>query len=328
MAEIDEQTQISQVLNIYEHYAQSYKTYTDKKNENNGASMPYDLFYRPVILSRLWEDIIFKGNYDSVVIANEYKREKEEFEASKQSELFCLISEWRSLDKDQFQNLVNSVKKDFLDGKYLKIAEVFRYAYTFVIFSKWGLIPDAIDDIESHINGLIEKYKQGFIPIKEWGIFLTEYPFVDSIPELKVTQEKLKTLNDELLKKNEAEELKHLINKLDSSPGDFIKAVLHKFYEKAILCEIDIPYFYKKLSSLSISEQSAVINVFEKQYGIIYGEKTKKQYEQDRGNLKLLLRLYEKNRKRILYDPQELLKYDIIKRLENLVKHFEDAFAK
>lgn len=328
MAEIDEQTKISQVLNIYEHYAQSYKTYTDKKHENDGMSMSYDLFYTPKILFRLWKDIVFKGNYDSIVIANEYKREKEEFEASKQSELFCLLIEWRSLNKAQFKNLVNSVQKDFLDGKYLKIAEAFRYAYTFVIFSKYGLIPDRVDDIEAHITELIKKYKQYLIPIKEWDTFLMDYQFSHSIPEFKFIQEKLKTLNDELLNKKEAEELNHLINKLNISSEDFIKAVLHNFYGKAILCKICIPYFYKKLSSLSISEQSAVINVFEQQYGIIYGEKIKKQYEQDYNNLKLLLKLYLQNKKSLLYDPQELLKDDIIKRLEKLVKHFEDAFVK
>jgi hypothetical protein len=66
-----------------------------------------------------------------------------------------------------------------------------------------------------------------------------------------------------------------------------------------------------------------IIYSFEERYGIKYSNGTLyKEYNADKENLILLLKLYEESLGDIEYDPHELLKRDISKRLNELVDYF------
>ncbi len=217
-----------------------------------------------------------------------------------------------------------------LGEKYLELQEIFHYSHQFIIFSKWGLIPESINDIKKQVDKLLSKYHSDINPIKDWREFVIDYEYTDEIPELNDMRERFKTLNDELLQKNMFNEFNNFIKSTDIDSDNFIKSICCRFYGYPILSYIDIKSFYKKLSSLSISKQSRIIGAFEERYGIIYGNKPfYKEYTNDFENLKKLLNLYNKNDKKdTLYDPQELLKKDIIKRVERLIEYFQDNLKK
>ena len=317
---ITENESISKVLKIYDRRHQSYKAYQKEHKEGKIDEAErflisgYD-FYGKIPFFNLWETIIFNGNYDRRAITDEYNREKEEFKANQKKILFELSYTWRRLSKEQFKKLVKTIQQNMLGGKYLELQEIFHYSHQFIIFSKWGLIPESINDIKTQVDELLLKYHSDINPIKDWREFVIDYEYTDEIPELNAMRERFKTLNDELLQKNMVNEFNDFIKTSDIDSDNFIKSIRHingnnRFYGYPILSFIDIKSFYKKLSSLSISKQSRIIGAFEERYGIIYGNKPfYKEYANDFENLKKLLNLYNKNYKKdTLYDPQELLK--------------------
>lgn len=331
---INEDTSISKVLKIYDRRHQSYKTYQkehedDKIDEVERMLISTYNFYGEIPFFNLWEEIIFSGNYDREAITDEYNREKEEFKVKQQKPLFELSHIWRELSKEQFEYLVKTIQQDMLEGKYLELEEIFHYSYQFIIFSNWGLIPESIKDIKSQVDELLSKHHSDIIPIKEWALFITRYGYSNNISELNDMRERFKILNDELLQKSLCKKFDNFIKNIDISSDNFIKIIINadennKFDSYPILSFIDIESFYNKLSSLSMPKQSEIIGAFEKRYGIIYGNKPfYKEYTNDFENLKKLFNLYNK-KKDTFYNPQALLKRDIIKRVEKLVEYFQD----
>ncbi|MGP1440800.1 MAG: AAA family ATPase [Treponema sp.] len=332
---INEDVHISKVLKIYDRQHQSYKAYQKEHKDDKIDEVErlliftYDS-YGKIPFFNLWKEIIFSGNYDQKAIVDEYNREKEEFKLKQQKPLFELSYTWHRLSKEQFEHLVKTIQKDMLDGKYLELKEILHYSYQFIIFSTLKLIPESINDIKIQVDKLISKYRSDIIPIKEWTYFVTGYEYPNKIPELNDMRERFKTLNDELLQKSLCKKFNDFIKNVDISSDNFIKIIINadennKFDSYPILSFIDIKSFYNKLSSLSMSKQSEIIGAFEKRYGIIYGNKPfYKEYANDFENLKELLNSYTNDKKETVYDPQELLKRDIIERIEKLVKHFQD----
>ena len=332
---INEEIEIQKVLRVYFVYNKSYSDYEKEKVEksNNDYSDLF-VFSGKTPFLNCWYEIIFNGNYDKNILTQEYINELEVIKEQAQEikSLFEITNNWRILSKDNFEKLAKLVKREISDGKYLHPGEILLYANHFLLFSKWGLIPDSIDDINKQLDDFIYKYKRKIIPIKDWGgidMGYASFGFSTDIPEFNSIKEKIRKLNSELLESTLKTTFENDVKTMDLSSDEFIENIIHvngnnKYYGQPILSFIDINEFYTKMNSLPVDKQSRIISAFEERYGLRYANHPFcKEYAHDSDNIEKLYNLYKNNEKDVKYDPQELLKRDLTKRLRELYDYFK-----
>lgn len=336
---IVKEVNINLVLSVYFNDNKSYRKYIDeqKKSSDKDNQEPSHKLYPPlgyIPLLNLWKEIIFNGKFDRNFILSAYKNEKAEIkEQNKPTNLIRLINEWRSLDKSKFEPLVKQVFSEFGTGKYLHPGEILLFYNYFVIFSKWGLIPQDVNYIESTIWNFLNKNKEKIIPVKDLSLLdfgYGGYGFSRDLPEFNQFFEKLKDFNDDNVKIHSKNDIKNEVEELSSETVDsFCRNIIHvngndKYYKIPILSYIDISVFYEKLIKLSIPEQEKILNAFSERYGKKYSnEPFDKEYAPDLENLKKLEELYAENQEPVEYNPQALFRNDIVKELKELVDYVE-----
>lgn len=165
---IHKEVSINLVLSVYFNDNKSYRKYEDeqKSSDKDNRKSSYK-FYPPlgyIPLLNLWNEIIFNGKFDKDFILSAYHKEKseikEQIEKSKPTNLIRLINGWRSLDKSNFEPLVKQVLSEIETGKYLHPGEILLFYNYFIIFSKWGLIPENVDIIESTVWDFLNKNRK------------------------------------------------------------------------------------------------------------------------------------------------------------------------
>ena len=334
---ITPETPIHFILTAFFNYNKSYLLYEeDKKQKSNSETYnDFSTFSGKIPFLNCWKEIIFNGTYDANLLNEEYKNEQKALKVKKQknNSLVEIINNWRNLSKENFEKLAKQLKNEISEGYYLNPGEILLYANYFIIFSKWGLIPDSIDEIKQQLDEVIDIYKDKIIPIKDWGMISMgygSYGFSIDIQEFNEIREKFHQLNIELLQSKSKTTFDNDIETMDLGSDEFIANIIHvngnnKYYGQPILSFINIEDFYNQLEKLSVEKQSRIISAFEERYGLSYANHPfHKEYEPDFRNLEKLYNLYKKNEKKINYDPQELLKREITKRLKELCDYFRE----
>ena len=337
LGEIHKGDKILSILTGYFNYKKSYneyKNYLEEKGKQSEYFMPS--FINHVPLLDVWEKLIFDGFYHKDWILLVYKKEKESVkqEKKKNTNLFELINNWRSLTKDTFEPLLKKVFEEFMSGKYLHPGEILLFANYMILFSKWKLIPDTENSIINNIKILLDSKRKEIVPVSDWEMFdigYGGYGFSTDIDEVNELKGCLQQLNERNLNSYAKKSFQKEINSISGSKGlnTFIKNIIHvdgnnKYYKQPILSFIKVEDFYRQLQNLDISDRAKIIRALAERYGKSYSnEPFTKEYIPDFDNLKKLRDLFNQNTQIPTYNPQMLFENNIAKELDELVAYFE-----
>jgi len=333
LRKIEKKDQVRDAIVGFDTYKKNYIDYIKLKEERE---MIFDHYREFIPLESILADIIFDGDYSKLKIRQVYQQENIEKKVEKKKPLFILISDWRSLSKEEFKILINKVNIEFENGLYLHPGEILHYTNIMIIFSEWGLINETRATLTNKTKEIINKYKEKIIPINDWSMLGFSYAgwrYNNEIIEIKEMQEYLNNISNDNLFTSLKTTIKSEIINIKSDINTFCKNIIHlngtgKYYGKPYLSLVNIEDFYKELVNLTIDEQYLIISAFEDRYGIIYSNGViSKEYKEDKENLIKLSKLYEASLGDIKYNPPELIKRDILKKLNNLVDYFEKQFV-
>ncbi len=331
---IDETVNITRVINAYFDFSLSYKDYLDQNPEaEKTLTINWLNGYTPLL--KYWHSIIFDGNYRIEFLVNEYKAEQKEIKETKSNKkktLFKFIDGWRTMDKESFSVMFNTINNELEDGIYLHLGEILHYANIMLIFSKWGLITESIDTIISRVKESLAKHKNQIIPEQDWGMLQIGYGgygYSFDIPEFNQLYGDIKLFNQKIVMDKTKTDINEDINLLENNISLFHKNIIHaggngKYYGQPILSFIDIEKFYKKLKRLSAENQILVVECFEERYGETYSnEPLMKEYYADYENLKKLAAMYKNDDEDFSYNPQLFFQHSVMEKWAALVSYFE-----
>jgi hypothetical protein len=322
---INNKNQIREAIVGYEHHNVNYKEYEKIKKEK---PIVFESIVEYIPLFNCWGDIIFDGNYTREELLEEYSNENAVNTLEKQEKLYTMINKWMKMNKDYFEKTVTGVKNEFQSGSYLHPSEIMYFSIFMLIFTRSGLIPDNENNIKDTVNKMLSIYEDKIIPINDWGLLETPYggwSYSNELHELKELHSRLKDISY----KNRCNQIRNTINyeiqKIKSDIGKFCDDIRQvnrtsKYYKIPILSLIDIEAFFNILVSLDVSYQDNIISAFEERYGKKGSDVFEyNEYKLDKDNLKKLSKLYDASITEILYNPQELLRKKISKRLQGLL---------
>lgn len=334
---IDEDVNISKVINTYFDTGLSYKKYLEK-NPNAEKSLTFSRFNDYTPLLNHWYSIIFNGNYQVQFLTEKYQEEKGEIKKAQEDTrktLFRFIGNWRTLDKKTFPEMYQKINKELEEGVYLHLGEILHYANIMFVFSKWGLIPESVTTISDRVKKVLKNYNNSIIPEKDWGMLqigYAGYGFSFDVPEFTELYKELKIYNQG----NVAEKAKTNINEdiklLESDISTFHKNIIHvngngKYYGQPILSYIDVEKFYSTLKGLPVEKQILTVECFEERYSKSYSNGTPmKEYRDDYQNLKKLAELYKNDDADFSYNPQAFFQHSVMNKWSELVSYFENSF--
>jgi hypothetical protein len=321
---INNKNQIRDAIVGYENREVNYKKYEKIKKEE---PIVFESTAKYIPLLKYWGKIIFDGNYSKKMLSEEYSKENA---INTSEKLFEMMKKWNEMDKDCFKQIIDDVNKEFQDGNYLHPGEILHFFNIMLILSHCGLIPENGESIEKTVYEIISIYEDKITPIDDWGLLEMSYggwSYSDDLPGLEELQFRLKDISY----KNRCTQIKNTINdeiqKIKEDVGKFCSDIMHSgtniYFNIPILSLIDIKAFSNILISLDVSYQDNIISAFEERYGkkspngFEYND-----YQLDKDNLKKLSELYSASLGEILYNPQELSRRDISKRIQELLGLF------
>jgi len=326
---ISKKEQIYEAIVGFDEQKMDYKRYIKYKEEKN---IFFDYYNKSIPLRNIWPNIIFDGYYSKQTIISIYQQEESDKEASKQKNLFILISNWRSMIKREFRDIIDTVDNEFENGVYLHPGEILHYVNIMILFCEWKLIPKTRIDFIRKTKIIIGNFKEKIIPIDDWEMLDFEYGgwgYSDKISEVREMRQYLEIISNDnmfiVFKSIIEEEVRNINNDV----WVFCKNIKHrngtnKYYRKPFLYLVNLDEFFHILSNLPIEDQNLVIESLEERYGTccsngsVYNE-----YKPDKDNLIKLSEMYDNSLGDIEYNPPEFLKSDISKRLHKLIEYFE-----
>jgi hypothetical protein len=328
---INDKNQIQEAIIGYVKHNVNYEKY-EKLKEENKDSMLFNYFSDFIPLRNCWGEIIFDGNYSKEKLSEEYIKENTVNTPAQPRRLFTLLNNWREMNKDDFRQTINDIFKEFQDGSYLHPGEILHFFNIMFMFSHWELIPESDENIKNTVDRMLSIYEDEIIPIEDFELLDMGYGgwgYSNKIPELKVLHSRLKDISY----KNRCSQLKEAINNeiknMQTDVSEFCSNIMHfygtnKYYKVPILSLIDIEPFFNIFVRLDVSCQQEIVSAFEERYGKLNSYNFEfEEYKLDKDNLKKISILYEASLNEILYNPQELLKRDISKRLQELLDFFD-----
>jgi len=273
---ISEKKQIRETIVGFDEHKMNYKNYMKLKKENNWL---FDHYQKKIPLSSIWQDIIFDGDYSKQKISEIYQQEENVTKISKQKNLFILISNWRSMNQQEFKTIISTVNSELENGVYLHPGEILHYTNIMVIFCEWKLIGGTRPGLINKIKEVVNKFKGKIIPIDDWAILSFSYAgwaYSDNIIEIKEMRDYLKNISNENLYILLTDIIKKEIKEVKNNVHAFCQNISHingseRYYRKPYLYLVNIDEFFHELISLPVDDQSLIIASFEERYGIIYG---------------------------------------------------------
>jgi len=326
---ISEKHQIREAIVGFDEHKMDYNEYKKLKEERKWI---FDHYNKYIPLNNIWPDIIFDGDYSKRKIKEVYQQEKKAGRVRKQKNLFVLIANWRVMTRQDFKSCVDIVNNELESGVYLHPGEILHYTNIMTIFCEWKLIEGTRLELIEKIKKTVNNIKDKIIPIDDWtmlGFSYAGWGYSNEISEVNEMRDYLKNISKEniyiSLKATIKEEIKHIKNDVRA----FCQNIMHvngtnKYYRKPYLSLVNIDDFFNELTSLTVDAQSLIIASFEERYGITYSNGSLyNEYKDDKDNLLRLSELYDGSLGNIEYNPPELLKRDISKRLHELVAYFD-----
>lgn len=331
---IDESIEIPRILNIYFENKMSYQKYKNLNPDvDNLFSFSWINGYIPVLSH--WKSIIFDGNYRIESLKLAYQDEKnQQLEKTKKTlnSLFVMLNDWQEMDKEQFTETLNDLKKEIDMGKYLHPGEILLYANIKIIFSKWKLIPDTDEEIFNEIVICLEKNNDKIIIVEYWEVLSSDFGgfgFNRENPGFEKIYQKMKLYNQNKLNERMKININDEIDLLSTDATTFCKNIIHaggnnKYYNQPILSYLNIEIFYEKLKTQPINTQEMIIEALEERYGKKYSNGTVlKGYYPDCEYLKKLYQMYDQEDEDFSYNPIAMFRHRIKERLHELVQYFE-----
>ena len=321
------------ILRVIEAYFNKNYNFLCEDLETRNDFVFNTIGYIPLL--NIWEEIIYNGNYNLNYILDSYNKEKQKnlSEQNIVKPLFYLIMNWRSLSRDDFKKTILTIKKDFKDGKYLNIGELLHFANIMIIFSKWKLIPDSIDNIKEQINYVFEEFRNKIELCNDWVNLQMGYAgfaYNNDIEEVNDIFKYVHNVNDKIIKEKINDLLLNEIDQLNESNIDLFNKNIQqlgnydKYRNMPIMQMINIDNLYNKLKVLPISKQEEFIISLKIRYSINdYSSVIKKIFLPDFQNLKSLLEKYNNDREDLLYNPSEIIKSNLIDELTGIITCFQ-----
>jgi len=326
---ISDKKQIREAIVGFDDHKMNYNDYMKLKKEKDWV---FDHYQKKIPLSNIWQDIIFDGDYSEQKIFEVYQQEEDAAKVSKQKNLFILIGDWRSMNQQEFKTIIDTVNSEFENGVYLHPGEILHYTNIMVIFCERKLIGGTRLDLIYKIKKAVDKFKEKIIPIDDWamlGFSYAGWAYSNEISEVNEIRDYIKNISNENLYISLEAKIKEEIRQIKNNVRAFCQNIIHvngtnKYYGKPYLSLVDINDFFNELTSLTVENQSLIIASFEERYGITYANGyIVSEYKGDKDNLEKLTELYDGSLGDIKYNPPELLKRDISKRLHKLVEYFD-----
>jgi hypothetical protein len=306
----------------------NYNEYIKLKEEKKWI---FDYYKEYIPLESIFGDIIFDGDYLKEKINQIYKQEKKEKTIVKQKNLFILIGEWRNMSQQEFKTMIKTVDNELENGVYLHPGEILHYTNIMIIFCEWKLIGGTRVELIKKIKGIVNKLKEKIIPVDDWAMLGFSYAgwgYCNEISEINEMRDFIKNISSENLYKSIEIILNEEIKGIKNDVRAFCKNIIHvngtgKYYGKPYLSLVNINDFFNELICLPVSDQSLIMASFEERYGTTYSNGIlNKEYNEDKNNLMRLSELYDASLGDIEYNPHELLKKDVSKKLHGLVEYF------
>ena len=335
LEEIHKTDNIESVLSGYFCYHKPYKEHAQwlKEKEKEKWFFPETLSYIPLL--NIWNKLIFDGCYNKKWIVGEYTKEQaiKKQQSASQKNLFKLTNNWKNFTTDEFENLVKVVFEEFKNGVYLNAGEILYFCYFMILYSKWNLIPDGIEDIVAKFHELIKVKENQIQPLKYWNVrnlIFNGHGLNLDDPDYKKIFDEMTLINKKNLLKESKKSINEDLNLLKQNVYEFCANILHvhgngKYQNFPILSFLDVDAFYKVLQDMSIDSQLLVEESFEERYGKRYSNGAiLPEYVDDYDHLKKIAEKYKVDGDNCLYNPQAYLKRQIGDKWMELVRYFEE----
>ena len=302
-------------INSTEDFLDAIEAYKNEKTtlkiyEDMQLNKKYLFRYAKVPLQNIYFDIIVNGNFSPNQVLEDYKNwtmpdnEKTPYQK--------LYQEWFNYSDIDFNNLYNSVQKDFDNNKILNQSQLVGLADLKFELAENGVIGESKEQIKNSFFEYIQRNKSILEPydllIPLRGHF-TRCKNCNS--ELLAIEAKLRDVNLNLIKERVKSNFIELYSNIPEKISDLVRFVSYgekNSYFIPILSLIDINDLYLKMKGWDYSCQVTLYQSFEERYGKKNSMELKKEFYPDIDEIKKIADLYKKDAKEIVMSPQNAQK--------------------
>ena len=261
-------------INSTEDFLDAIEAYKNEKTtlkiyEDMQLNKKYLFRYAKVPLQNIYFDIIVNGNFSPNQVLDDYKNwtmpdnEKTPYQK--------LYQEWFNYSDIDFNNLYNSVQKDFDNNKILNQSQLVGLADLKFELAENGVIEESKEQIKNSFFEYIQRNKSILEPydllIPLRGHF-TRCKNCNS--ELLAIEAKLRDVNLNLIKERVKSNFIELYSNIPEKISDLVRFVSYgekNSYFIPILSLIDINDLYLKMKGWDYSCQVTLYQSFEERYG-------------------------------------------------------------
>lgn len=302
-------------INSTEDFLDAIEAYKNEKTtlkiyEDMQLNKKYLFRYAKVPLQNIYFDIIVNGNFSPNQVLEDYKNwtmpdnEKTPYQK--------LYQEWFNYSDIDFNNLYNSVQKDFDNNKILNQSQLVGLADLKFELAENGVIEESKEQIKNSFFEYIQRNKSILEPydllIPLRGHF-TRCKNCNS--ELLAIEAKLRDVNLNLIKERVKSNFIELYSNIPEKISDLVRFVSYgekNSYFIPILSLIDINDLYLKMKGWDYSCQVTLYQSFEERYGKKNSTGVQKEFYPDIDEIKKIADLYKKDAKEIVMSPQNAQK--------------------
>ena len=302
-------------INSTEDFLDAIEAYKNEKTtlkiyEDMQLNKKYLFKYAKVPLQNIYFDIIVNGNFSPNQVLEDYKNwtmpdnEKTPYQK--------LYQEWFNYSDIDFNNLYNSVQKDFDNNKILNQSQLVGLADLKFELAENGVIEESKEQIKNSFFEYIQRNKSILEPydllIPLRGHF-TRCKNCNS--ELLAIEAKLRDVNLNLIKERVKSNFIELYSNIPEKISDLVRFVSYgekNSYFIPILSLIDINDLYLKMKGWDYSCQVTLYQSFEERYGKKNSTGVQKEFYPDIDEIKKIADLYKKDAKEIVMSPQNAQK--------------------
>jgi DNA polymerase III delta prime subunit len=315
---------VNHAIICYKIHGSSLKNYKVKNGNTDKALATLNTYKRDYPLANCWEKIILDGDYTLESIKLNYEMDIKPPEIPEREEtktLIYFLNSWRDMDKSEFKETIDLLKKEFEDGIYLHPGEILLYAFIICYFIESEVIDNKKKgEIEKEVLNFINNNSDKISVIKDWGMFYSYAGFeIPNKEYIKSIKEKLYIINIFNLYKQKKIELENLTNSIENDINPFLEILEREYFNIPVLSLIEPKSLFDKLNELKISEQQEFIRILKRRY---INNSTKENYKVDIDNINKLKKLYEDEIKENpkSYNPRAVYQEQIVKDLDEIHK--------
>lgn len=302
-------------INSTEDFLDAIEAYKNEKTtlkiyKDTQLNKKYLFRYAKVPLQNIYFDIIVNGNFSPNQVLEDYKNwtmpddEKTPYQK--------LYQEWFNYSDIEFNDLYNSVQKDFDNNKILNQSQLVGLADLKFELAENGVIGVSKEQIKKSFSEYIQRNKtilepyDLLIPLR--GHF-TRCKNCNS--ELVEIESKLRAVNRDLIKEKVRLYFIELYSNIPEKISELVRFVSYgegNSYSIPILNLIDINDLYLKMKVWNYNYQVALFQSFEERYGKKNSMELKKEFYPDIIKIKELSDLYKKDIQKIIMSPENAQK--------------------